>query len=316
MCTQENRIELLVKRLFAVDISTFEQAILMSPNAQGYLAGAISEILLKRQLMQKGFELLRIKEKWEGDKHPNHHGDFYIRIKGDKPWFVLESKGVKSNSEKWHRLYNYNNLIGFLTKHIHITPFKSEKQIEEFIKKELPLFLSKYSEELYTFNDIKKYNANGRTTNKSKIISKLKSLPIEELDKLIEERLAYVMSKIRVIETHLVSGGSEKSARTQATPRIDEFNVLGLDLFIRTGKHDFLFANPKLLAPSSADKNHLQQNYIVAILFSPFDKITPVTPWVTDISKIKVNKKDAINEKDMQIDHRGDDNGKTLEEGL
>jgi hypothetical protein len=311
-----NRFELIVKRILAVDLATFEQAILMSPNAQGYIAGAISEILLKRHLMQKGYEILRIKEKWEGDKHQNHHGDFYIRIKGTTSWFVLESKGVKSNSEKWHKLYNYNNLIGFLTKHIALTPFKNEKELESFVKKELPLFLSKYSEDLYTFNDIKKYNCDGRSTCKAKIISKLKSLPIEELEKLINERLNYVMSKIRVIETHLVSGGSEKSARTQATPRIDEFNILGLDLFIRTEKHNFLFANPKLLEPSSADKNHLQQNYIVAILFSPFNEIAAISPWENEISKVKLSAKEAINEKDMQIDHRGDNVGKSLEEDL
>ena len=30
------------------------------------------------------------------------NGDFYIKKDGSESWFVLESKGVKSNSEKWH----------------------------------------------------------------------------------------------------------------------------------------------------------------------------------------------------------------------
>jgi len=43
-----------------------------------------------------------------------HHGDFYFRKvatagEAQAAWFVIEVKGVKSNSEKWHKLYNRRN---------------------------------------------------------------------------------------------------------------------------------------------------------------------------------------------------------------
>ena len=90
--------------VFKTTIEIFYEALKMSPNAQGYVSGSITELLLKKHLESIGFEVQRIREKWEGEKHPNHHGDFYFR--NSKNWFVLESKGVKSNTEKWNGLYN------------------------------------------------------------------------------------------------------------------------------------------------------------------------------------------------------------------
>ena len=84
-----------IKARFAVGEDIFLQALRLSPNAQGYISGAISEFLLRNFVTSIDYEIIRIKEKWEGDKHPNHHGDFYVRKKGTKDWFVLESKGVK-----------------------------------------------------------------------------------------------------------------------------------------------------------------------------------------------------------------------------
>jgi hypothetical protein len=305
MCNQQE-LEEFVKKLFNVDLGTFIASIKLSPNAQGYLSGAITEILLKRFLEQEKYELLRIKEKWEGDKHPNHHGDFYIRKEKGK-WFVLESKGVKSNSEKWHKLFNKKNLIEFLNIHISKTPFKSKIEIEDYISRELPLFNSKYSTDIYTINEVKKYKFSKKETDKSKAIKELSKLNQEQIEKLINERINYLMKKIRVIETHLVSGGSNKSERTQATPRKDEFNVLSLDLFLRTGKHEFIFANPKLLEPSSKDKNHLQQNYIVGIIIEDSkQKLKIESPWTTDFDSLFSTLRESINEEDMQIDKRGD----------
>jgi len=129
-----------IKSKFAIGEDIFLEALRLSPNARGYISGAISEFLLRDFITSKGYEIMRIKEKWEGDKHPNHHGDFYVRKKGTKDWFVLESKGVKSNSEKWHKLFNKDNLISFLAKHIKRTPFKSEREIIRFVSENLKLF--------------------------------------------------------------------------------------------------------------------------------------------------------------------------------
>ena len=88
-------------RFCGVDEEFLLRALLLSGNARGYILGAVTELLLKEELEKLGYELLRIREKWEGDK--KHHGDYYVRKNGS-PWFVLESKGVKSNSAKWHNI--------------------------------------------------------------------------------------------------------------------------------------------------------------------------------------------------------------------
>lgn len=42
------------------------QALKLSPSAQGYINGALSEVLLIQYLENKGYEVLRIKEKPAG----------------------------------------------------------------------------------------------------------------------------------------------------------------------------------------------------------------------------------------------------------
>jgi hypothetical protein len=103
------KLEKFVTKVFKTTLEIFYEALNLSPNAQGYVSGSITELLLKQHLENLGYKVERIREKWEGKKHPNHHGDFYFQDKSGN-WFVLESKGVKSNSEKWHKLYNYNKL--------------------------------------------------------------------------------------------------------------------------------------------------------------------------------------------------------------
>lgn len=107
------KLEKFVKDVFKTSLEIFFEALRLSPSARGYVGGSITELLLKKRLEDMGFEVNRIREKWEGDKHPNHHGDFCFRKAGGE-WYVLESKGVKSNSEKWHKLYNGERLVKFL----------------------------------------------------------------------------------------------------------------------------------------------------------------------------------------------------------
>ncbi len=273
-------------------------------------------MLLKKKIEDEGFEVKRIREKWEGRKHPNHHGDFYFRVPGDKKWFVLESKGVKSNSEKWHKLYNYERLKRFLIAHSDKIVWISqndeiEPQIESWIERNLPKLKKEYAENLYEFEEVKDYleNPPQRETSKSKAIEKLKKLSRDGINGLISERLAYVMSKVKVLETHFVSGTSEASERTQATPRKDEFNVVAIDIVLRYHEHKFLFANPKLLESSGDDANHLQQNYIIGFVF--FDEnqnpvLSVTDEWYDDFREAfgTVNPKHAVKERDMQIDNR------------
>lgn len=69
-----------VKQVFKTTLEIFLEALKLSPNAQGYVSGSITELLLKKKLEEEyGFEVKRIREKWEGKKHPQHHGDYYFR---------------------------------------------------------------------------------------------------------------------------------------------------------------------------------------------------------------------------------------------
>src|SRR5689334_6732473 len=101
-----DKLTAFVRNIFKTRLDVFYEALRLSPSAQGYVHGSVSELLLKSELEARlKFEVRRIREKWEGRKHSRHHGDFYIRLLSETLWYVLESKGVKSNSEKWHKLY-------------------------------------------------------------------------------------------------------------------------------------------------------------------------------------------------------------------
>lgn len=309
------KLENFVKIVFKTSIEVFFEALRLSPNAQGYVSGSITELLLKQHLLNNGFEVRRIREKWEGKKHPNHHGDFYFRKPNGK-WFVLESKGVKSNSEKWHKLYNYDRLLKFMFDHSEKISWidqnnEIEPQITAWISQNLPKFKTEYANTLYTFEEIQDHIRSGSTrkTKKSLAIDSLQDYSRDEINSMIEQRLFYVMSKVKVLETHFVSGVSGSSDRTQATPRKDEFNLISIDIFLRHSEHKFLFANPKQLDASGADANHLQQNYIMGFIFTEENgnlKLNLTDEWYENIEEAydSINSEDAVNEENMQEDIR------------
>lgn len=310
------QLEQFVKKIFKTTLEVFFEALQLSPNAQGYVSGSITELLLKKYLQNLGFEVKRIREKWEGKKHPQHHGDFYFRHLNQPFWFVLESKGVKSNSEKWHKLYNYDRLIKFLYDHNDKISWINhsldiEPQIIHWVNENLPLMKTTYQSTIYDYEEIQKYlkNAPKRETDKSKNIKNLSHLSREQIGKMIDERLNYVLSKVKVLETHFVSGTSGSSDRTQATPRKDEFNLISIDIFLRHSEHKFLFANPKQLESSGDDANHLQQNYIMGFIFTQENgnlKLDLTDEWYENFMDAydTLHPDDAINETDMQIDNR------------
>ena len=167
------RLEKFVQAVFKTSVEVFFEALRLSPNAQGYVSGSITELLLKQFLQKQGYEVKRIREKWEGKKHPNHHGDFYFR-KINQKWFVLESKGIKSNSEKWHKLYNYERLVKFLYNHSDKIEWidaskEIEPQIISWIKAHLPKFENEYTNTIYTYEEVQEHlkSASTRKTKKS-----------------------------------------------------------------------------------------------------------------------------------------------------
>ncbi len=311
------KLIIFVRDVFKTNLEVFYEALKLSPNAQGYVSGSITELLLKMKLQQDyGFEVKRIREKWEGKKHPQHHGDFYFCKPSQNLWFVMESKGVKSNSEKWHKLYNFEKLKSFLITHADKIQFVNqeteiETQITDWINQNLPKFQNEYKTNLYDYEEVQKYfkNQPKRETEKSKSISALKDFTREQIGELIDERLNYVMSKVKVLETHFVSQKSDSNDRTQATPRKDEFNIISIDIFLRYTEHKFLFANPKHLESSGDDANHLQQNYITGFVFS--DKngnqiFNLSEEWYENLNDVydTLTSEDAVNETEMQIDNR------------
>jgi hypothetical protein len=308
------KIKRFVEQVFKTTLEIFLEALKLSPNAQGYVSGSITELLLKKKLEKEyNFEVKRIREKWEGKKHPQHHGDFYFRKQGTPYWYVIESKGVKSNSEKWHKLYNFENLKKFLITHAEKIPWVNrnqniEQQVTDWIYRNLPKFKEEYSHNLYEFEEVQKY-VSKRQTEKARAIDSLRHYTRDQINDMIEERLNYVMSKVKVLETHFVSGTSGVSERTQATPRKDEFNVIAIDIVLRYPEHKFLFANPKNLESSGDDPNHLQQNYIMGFVFiddQGKETLHITDDWYEDLNEVydTLDPQDAVNENDMQVDNR------------
>ena len=307
------KLEKFVSDVFKTTLEIFLEALKLSPNAQGYVSGSISELLLKKNIQELVFEVKRIREKWEGKKHSQHHGDFYFRKNTESPWFVLESKGVKSNTEHWNKLYNYPKLKKVLFDYQEIIHWidkdkEIEPQIEKWIAENLPSMVN--SPTLYSFEEIQDYLSAPPKKETDKLLSmkELSNFTRDEIDKMIKDKLMYLMSKVRVLDTHFVSGAGG-GERTQATPRKDEFNLISVDIFLRFNEHKFLFANPKHLDSSGKDANHLQQNYIMGFVFPQTDgsfKLDLTDEWNEDFNEVyeTLDPADSVNEKDMQIDNR------------
>lgn len=243
--------------LFGVCEEVVIEAILDSPNARGYIIGSISELLLRNTLLTQGLHVLRIKEKWEGPKM--HHGDFYIS-KDEKNWYVIESKGLKSNSEKWARTSDINHFKKLSEKKAD-TP---DKRWFDVLPADQKLLLKNESNQ----------------------------------------------AMIRLCQTHMPSGKktneSREDGRTQASPRFDEFHLLAVDMYTKTGKHDFVFAVSDELARSKKDQNHLLQNYFITLVMpSSLQPLTPLaSPWTFELDSLFSKLKNPIKMSEMQVDQR------------
>jgi hypothetical protein len=308
------KLEAFVAKTFKTSLDIFYEALRISPNAQGYVNGSITELLLKQHLESLDYEVKRIKEKWEGKKHANHHGDLYFRKNGSNEWFVLESKGVKSNTEDWNKLYNLPRLKKILFEYHEIIDWidsneEIEPQIDKWIAENLPDLIN--APILYTYEEIHDYlnHPPKKPTDKLGAMQELANFTREDIDTMIKTRLKYVMSKVMVLDTHFVSGTSGSSERTQATPRKDEFNIISIDIVLRYNKHKFLFANPKQLESSGKDPNHLQQNYIMGFVFPQPDGsfvLNLSDEWYDDFNDAcgTLAAADCVEENEMQIDNR------------
>lgn len=269
-----------IKKNFGVDVDVFLEVLKMSPGAEGYIHGSLSELLFKEYAENLGYEVLRIKEKPEGGynaKSDDARGDFYIRKKDSKKdeWYVVECKGVKSNSEKRSGLLKRTSCINLLNKH-------------SVVREKHLLSIYKSGENAYTKSKEKwekknkgtfpkfKWNKNnpgpgipvltGLWKSKEEIEEWLGNFP---KDSFSEDAYWNLTAPIRLLQTHMPSTRIDLVTKIKSTgPLVTEFNILCVDLFLKTGKHEFVFANGENLNPQGKSPNHLQQNYSIDILTS------------------------------------------------
>ena len=122
-----------------------------------------------------------------------------------------------------------------------------------------------------------------------------------------EEAYRKTKGAIAILETHQPSRRvGVRTGIEQASPLVSDFDIMSVDLFMRTGKHEFVFMNSKKISHSPLSPEHLYQNYIIDILI-PGKKDRPVIqePWFNDIDKcIRKTKPSYRKIRDSQIDKR------------
>ena len=113
---------------------------------------------------------------------------------------------------------------------------------------------------------------------------------------------------VRVLQTHMPSSRTDpKTGFKRTGPLKDEFGILAVDLFQRTGKHEFVFANSRNLNHQAGSPNHLQQNYTIDILVEKdgFKRHPLLPPWFDDFDKCIKDKKPVLQKMDdTQLDKR------------
>jgi len=305
---------------FGVDERVFLEALKSSPSAQGYIAGAISEVLLKEYLEEKGFEVIRIKEKPSGGNNAKNYearGDFYIKKRDnqDDKWLVVESKGLKSNSEfRGGKLDSPDKVFKFLKNRV----FNSTKTKETIYKQGYKTYLKakeiwekknpgeifpefKWSKE---FPGPDCYNLENLWINSDDLKKWTYSL---DNSSFTEAAYRAVKGAITILETHQPSKRiGIKTGIDQAAPLVYDFNIMSVDLFLRTGKHEFVFMNSEEISHSPTSPEHLYQNYTIDILVKN-KKEHPIiqVPWYADIENCISSTQVSYRLIDRtQIDHR------------
>ena len=291
-------LEKYINRKFGIDKDKFLEVLIKSPGAEGYIMGNVGEELFKEYANANGYEALRIKEKPEGGnnaKSADAKGDFYIRKIGNSndEWLVVECKGVKSNSEKRNGLTNQKSCISLLNKHSierikHVAGiYKSGNSAYERSKKD---WEKKSGKKFPNFNWDKDNpgsgipDLTGLWNTKEEIKEWLETFAEEDFD---ENAFWDLKAPIRLLQTHMPSSRLDPETNIKSTgPLVSEFNILCVDLFIKTGKHEFVFVNSADLNHQGKSPNHLQQNYTIDILTAKdnFRRHKLLKPWYEDLN--------------------------------
>ena len=299
----------LAQRKFGVNEDVLYEVLETSAGAEGYIFGAIGEKLFKQYAEAKGYEVLRIKEKPEGGydaKTDDARGDFYIRKKGNAKdeWYVVECKSVKSNSEKRLGFTDKNKLAKFIAKHSfertkHLTGiYDKGKKAYEQSKNTFKGDKTKYP--TFRWN---KLNPGAGIPDLSHLWKNKKEIDAW-LDSFSDDKYT---EAAYWDQTHMPSTRIDELNIKSTGPLVAEFNILCLDLFLRTGKHEFVFVNSQELNHQAKAPNHLQQNYTIDILVEKdgYRLHDLLSPWYRDIDKcIEETKPIARRLDETQLDKR------------
>jgi len=293
-------IEQYINRKFGVDSDKFVEVMKMSPGAEGYIHGSLSELLFKDFIESLGFEAYRIKEKPEGGynaKSDDARGDFYIRKKGNTKdeWYVIENKGIKTNTEK--HLFSLDTKDK-LFRHLKSLAFPKEDYLEKAYEKGLKTYTK--AKEKWEAKNIGKnfpsfrwdkstpgaraFNLIGYWKDETELRKWVDSL---DETKLTTESYLNLEGPVRMLATHAPSNRTAPyTGVKQAAPLVTEFNIMCVDLFQRIGEHKFVFMNPNSISHSPTSPEHLYQNYhIDYIIPGVKDNLNISHPWYEDIEE-------------------------------
>lgn len=283
---------------FGISVGKFLEVLGKSPGAEGYLLGNLTETLFKEHVEANGYEALRIKEKPEGGykaKSADARGDFYVRPIGSTKdeWFVVECKGVKSNSEKRASLTGKASCSTMLSKH----SFSRAKHVNSIYDSGMRSYNTKKAVwEAETKKTFPKFawskispgpgipDLTGLWASKAEVDKWLNTFPDEAFT---EDAYWDLTAPIRLLQTHMPSTRTCPDTQIKSTgPLTSEFNILCVDLFLKTGKHEMVYANSSQLNHQAKSPGHLQQNYTIDILtaMDNFKRHKLLEPWFDDIS--------------------------------
>ena len=294
------RLEDMAGNTYGTDAGMLLTVLESSHGAEGYIFGALGEMYFKAYAERAGFEVLRIKEKPEGGnkgKSDEARGDFYIRPRGSREdkWFVVECKNVKSNAEAHNGCLTKKQVIRCLCnfsvrrsahiESVYKTGYRNYSKAKETFEndpkhagKVFPAFRWPKSDPGAGIPDLSSLWGSGREIEEW----------VEQFPEELFTKESYWRKKapVRWVQTHMPSGRTDALGIKKTGPLVTEFNILCVDLFLRTGRHEFVFANSRDLNHQAAAPNHLQQNYTIDVLVEKdgFQLHALRKPWYEDLT--------------------------------
>ena len=318
-----DNLSLWLKEQCSEDPDTILEALKLSPSSLGYIYGALSELLLINYLKENNYEVIRIKEKTSGGnntKREGYKGDFLIRKQGESDYYVVECKNLKSNSEIRTAKTDSNTHTKQLTTKQAINQLKKyiNPNKDTIYQKGLKKY-TKAKEKWESDNPGKTFpefrwstdNPGPDNVDLSVYFTNTNDLRhfIETADasKLSEANFKKRLGLYSILQTHMPNKRKDPvTGKTSTGPLVSDFSILAVDLFLRTGTHQFVFMTPEEISHQAESPNHLCQNYIIDILIpGKKDELIISPPWYENIDECinNTNPKKVVYD-ESQLDFR------------